>query len=66
MIPKPKPLCSCGNEAWWLTDCKGIPLKLVCDDCVEEVEKEYNPWVFSGYSQEFLDEYSGEQIEPDY
>ena len=37
------PKCKCGNDGWWLTDCKGIPLKLVCDDCVEEVEKEYTP-----------------------
>ena len=49
------------DGSWWLTDCKGIPLKRVCADCEEEVRKGYNPWVFDGYSQADIDE----QIEAD-
>ena len=59
--------CSCGSgeERYWLYDSQGIELCTVCDQCESEVKKKYNPWVFSGYDQGFLDEYSGERIEPE-
>ena len=56
--------CGSGEEWYWLHDCQGIPLQPVCDQCIEESKKRYNPWVFGGYDQSFLDEYSGERIEP--
>ena len=50
-----------GDGSWWLNDCKGIPLKRVCDDCIAKVKQGYNSWVFDGYDQSDLDE----QIEPE-
>lgn len=44
------------QNSWWLNDCKGIPLKRVCDSCIEEVKKGYEPWVFGGYDQSDIDE----------
>ena len=60
-------LCKCGSgeSPWWLKDCQGIPCQLVCSKCEEEAMKRYNPWVFEGYDQSFLDEHSGESIEPE-
>jgi hypothetical protein len=60
-------LCKCGSgeSPWWLKDCQGIPCQLVCSKCEKEAMKRYNPWVFEGYDQSFLDEHSGESIEPD-
>jgi hypothetical protein len=55
-----------GDGSWWMHDCQGIPLCRVCDLCEREHMKKYNSWVFDGYDQGFLDEYSGEQLEPDY
>lgn len=54
------------DGSWWLTDCQNIPLARVCDKCIKDVKSRYNPWVFTGYNQAFLDEYSGERIEDDY
>tara|TARA_R110002012_G_scaffold79909_2_gene202935 strand:+ start:8230 stop:8439 length:210 start_codon:yes stop_codon:yes gene_type:complete len=58
--------CRCGSGLpfSWLKDCQGIPLKDVCDECEDEARAKYNPWVFTGYDQSFLDEHSGERIEP--
>ena len=56
--------CGSGKDAEWLNDCQGIPLALVCDACEAKVRGRFNPWVFTGYNQAFLDEYSGERIEP--
>ena len=59
--------CRCGSglDMRWMNDCQGIPLTQVCDDCQKIKMKKYNPWVFNGYDQAFLDEHSGESIEPD-
>ena len=59
-------LCRCGSgdPFYWLRDAQGIVLKDVCDTCVDTAKAKYEPWVFSGYDQAFLDEYSGECIEP--
>ena len=56
--------CGSGKGPYWLHDCQGIPLVHVCDACEDEARGRFNPWVFTGYSQAFLDEYSGECIEP--
>jgi len=56
--------CGSGKPSRWLTDSQNIPLRGVCDDCEEAAKAKYEPWVFSGYDQAFLDEYSGERIEP--
>ena len=60
---KPCP-CGSGKSSEWMTDCKGIPLDRVCEDCEEAKMKKYTPETFSGYTQADLDEYSGERIEP--
>lgn len=59
-------LCHCGSgeQYHWLKDAQGIPLQAVCYDCEAAAMAKYEPWVFSGYDQAFLDEYSGECIEP--
>ena len=62
-----KHLCRCGSEEqkYELTDCHGIFLTYVCSKCEQKEREKYNPWVFDGYNQAFLDEYSGERIEPE-
>lgn len=67
MAAKRRPCpCGKGSDPWWLQDYQGIALCLVCHECVEEAKTRYNPWVFTGYDQAFLDEYSGERIEPEF
>ena len=63
-----RPCKNCGSgELWyWLRDAQGIVLQPVCRACKEEAKKRYNKWVFEGYDQAFLDEYSGERIDEDY
>ena len=51
-----------GDGSWWLTDCKGIFLCRVCGDCLQAKKSQYNPIIFSGYTQADFDE----QIEEDY
>jgi hypothetical protein len=58
--------CGSGEFRFMLHDCQGIPKRYVCNSCIDEVKKKYNRWVFEGYDQSFLDEYSGERIEDDY
>jgi len=55
--------CRCDNEAWLLTDAKGIPVAPVCDECEEKVRAKYNAWVFSGYDQSDCDEQIEEEPE---
>lgn len=33
------------QNSWWLNDAKGIPLRRVCDDCVDTVKSMYKPEV---------------------
>ena len=51
--------CRCGSglDMRWMNDCQGIPLTQVCDDCQKIKMKKYNPWVFDGYDQAFLEEH---------
>jgi len=58
--------CGSGRLSSWLYDAQNIPVERVCTACEENVKKRFNPWVFTGYNQAFLDEYSGERIEEDY
>jgi hypothetical protein len=59
-------LCECGSqkETYALTDCHGIFMCYVCENCEEEKRKHYNPKCFTGYTQEELDGDTGERIEP--
>ena len=41
---------------WALVDARGIYVKTVCDDCVEIVMQQYQPWVWTGYDQSQCDE----------
>jgi hypothetical protein len=56
--------CGSGKPYFWLRDFHGIELADVCVECEAEARGRFNPWVFTGYNQAFLDEYSGECIEP--
>lgn len=58
--------CGSGNLRYPLYDAQAIFARYVCESCEEDVRDEYEPWVFDGYNQAFLDEYSGERIEDDY
>jgi len=33
------------QNSWWMNDPKGIPLCRVCDDCIDDVRKQYSPEV---------------------
>ena len=55
--------CGSGEERYELLDAQGIFCAFVCVKCEDEVKSHYNAWVFTGYDQAFLNEYSGEQIE---
>lgn len=59
--------CECGSGEQWfeMHDYQGIYLGRCCVKCEKEFRDKYNPWVFEGYNQAFLDEYSGERIEPE-
>lgn len=50
---------TCKHESgytWALVDARGIYVKTVCDDCVEIVMQQYQPWVWTGYDQSQCDE----------
>lgn len=44
--------CESGKPTWILTDARGIPCGIVCEDCVEDVKSKYRPEIFvdSNYS----------------
>ena len=44
------------EPSWWLKDCHGIELCRLCPACKEEKKRGYRPEVFSGYSQDEIDE----------
>lgn len=46
------------EELHWITDRYGIPFKLVCDDCFEEVQEAIQEWTFE-------EDYAGEHLEPE-
>jgi hypothetical protein len=59
----PPHTCSCGSgeEPYELCDIKGIFISYVCKHCEAEVKKGYRPEMFTGYSQDDVDE----PIEPE-
>lgn len=61
-------LCECGSGLNWEEqyDYQSIYLGRACSKCIDSFRKKYNSWVFTGYDQAFLDQYSGERIEPEY
>jgi len=56
--------CGSGQPKYELLDANGIFCAYVCSMCEEKEKSKYNSWVFTGYDQDFLDQYSGERIEP--
>jgi hypothetical protein len=50
--------CSCGSGkvSWWERDGQGIPLCLVCEDCVAKKLSRYRPEILAGYTQADVDE----------
>jgi len=45
-------LCQCksGLGDYWLYDCHHIALCLVCSACEKDKRENYQPWVFTGYT----------------
>jgi len=35
-----------GDGSWWLCDARGIEVARVCEECVDEVKKEYRSDIF--------------------
>ncbi len=51
------------QNSWWLKDAKGIELSRVCDDCIEDVKRQYAPEVLGERGR--YENVVEEQIEPD-
>lgn len=54
---KPCP-CGSGNNSWWESDARGIPLARVCKECRDQVLRKYKPQVLTNSNY-----YSDEPIE---
>jgi hypothetical protein len=50
-----------GDGSWWENDAQGIPLKRVCDKCIDAKLACYRPEILTGYTQADVDE----PIEPE-
>ena len=48
------------DASWQVYDARGIYLFRACDKCEADKKATYNPWVFSGYDENDVDE----DIEP--
>ena len=48
--------CGSGHPCEEMTDAQGINCGLVCTACKAEKMRRFNPWVFTGYTQEDVDE----------
>ena len=49
------------DRSWAVHDYQGIYLFRACNKCEESKRARYNPWVFEGYDQSYVNE----SIEPD-
>ncbi len=47
--------CHSGLEEFWLLDCHHICLCMVCNSCIERKKATYNPWVFTGYTEDDIE-----------
>lgn len=60
-------LCDCGSGFLQedLYDAQGVYVVAACKKCKTRVKARYAPWVWNGYDDVFLSQWSGERIEED-
>ena len=52
------------EESWMEHDAQGIPLCVVCDDCVDQKLSRYRPEILSGYTQADVNEPIEPELDP--